>query len=149
MKLTDLKPAPGARKKRKRVGRGTGSGNGGTAGRGHKGHSARSGKGTARWFEGGQMPILRRLPKFGFTNLNRVEYQAVNVQDLARFDAGTAVTPELLAEARLARRKSIPVKLLAKGEIDRALKVTVHAASAAARQKIEAAGGSVEILDAE
>lgn len=149
MKLNELKPAPGARKKRKRVGRGTGSGTGGTATRGHKGHSARSGKGTARWFEGGQMPILRRLPKFGFTNLNRVEYQAVNVQDLVRFDAGTAVTPELLADAKLARRKQVPVKLLAKGTIDRALTIKVHAASAAARQKIEAAGGSVEILDAE
>ncbi|MCA9727368.1 MAG: 50S ribosomal protein L15 [Candidatus Eisenbacteria bacterium] len=146
MKLTDLRPAPGATKPNKRRGRGQGSGNGSTAGRGAKGHRARAGNPEAIWFEGGQMPLQRRLPKFGFHNHGRVEYQPVNVCDLSRFDAGTEVTPELLHESRLARKKTMKVKLLGHGEIDRALKVKVHAASESARKKIEAAGGSVEIV---
>lgn len=148
MKLTDLRPAPGATRPNKRRGRGQGSGNGGTAGRGHKGHRARSGNPEAIWFEGGQMPLQRRLPKFGFHNHGRVEYQPVNVGELARFDAGTQVDPDLLRETRIARKKTMKVKLLGHGEIDRALTVKVHAASESARKKIEAAGGTVEIVGA-
>ena len=145
MKLHDLRPVKGATKKRKRIGRGTGSGTGGTAGKGHKGQKARSGGNTHIWFEGGQMPLMRRLPKMGFTNKFRVEYEILNVRDLARFDANTEVTPELLRQERMVRRKSAPVKLLGVGEIDRPLKIRVHAVSGTAKQKIEAAGGSVDI----
>lgn len=145
MKLHDLKPAKGARKKRKRIGRGTGSGTGGTAGKGHKGQKARSGGSTHIWFEGGQMPLMRRLPKMGFTNKFRVEYEVINVRDLARFDANTEVTPDVLRRERLVRRKTAPVKLLGIGEIDRPLKIRVHAASESAKQKIVAAGGSVDL----
>ena len=112
MKLNELKPARGAVRPRKRIGRGQGSGTGGTAGRGHKGHSSRSGGGNAPGFEGGQMPIQRRLPKGGFTNINRVEYQVVNVSSLSVFEAGSEVTPATLKERRLARKATIPVKLL-------------------------------------
>lgn len=146
MKLNELRPAKGATKKRKRVGRGQGSGWGHTSGRGEKGQKARSGGSPHPWFEGGQMPLIRRVPKIGFTPRNRVEYQLVNLSDLRRFDAGTEVTPDVLHEARLVRRKGLPIKLLAKGEIDRALKIRVHAASDTAKQKIEAAGGSVDVL---
>lgn len=147
MKLTDLRPAKGAVKNRKRVGRGEGSGSGGTAGRGHKGHKSRSGGGQAVAFEGGQMPIIRRLPKGGFRNINRVEYQVVNVGDLNRCAPDTDVTLDLLRELRLARKRTQPVKLLGHGAIDRPVKVRVHAVSATARQKIEAAGGTVELLE--
>jgi large subunit ribosomal protein L15 len=146
MKLTDLRPAKGAVKARKRVGRGEGSGSGGTAGRGHKGHKSRSGGGQAVAFEGGQMPIIRRLPKGGFKNPNRIEYQVVNVSDLNVCAPNTEVTPALLKELRLARKLTMPVKLLGHGDIDRPVKVRVHAASESARQKIEAAGGTVELL---
>jgi large subunit ribosomal protein L15 len=146
MKLNELRPARGAVRPRKRVGRGQGSGTGGTAGRGHKGHSSRSGGGSAPGFEGGQMPIQRRLPKGGFKNINRVEYQVINVSDLGRFDAGTEVTPAALKEQRLARKVSVPVKLLGRGEIDRAVRVRVHAVSESARRKVEAAGGTVELV---
>jgi large subunit ribosomal protein L15 len=147
MKLNELRPAKGATKQRKRVGRGVGSGSGGTAGKGHKGHKARSGGGSHVWFEGGQMPLQRRVPKGGFTNVNRVEYQVVNVGDLKRFDAGTEVTLALLKERNLAKKLSMPVKLLGNGSLDRAVRVRVHAASATAREKIEAAGGSLELLE--
>jgi large subunit ribosomal protein L15 len=147
MKLTDLRPARGAVKARKRVGRGEGSGSGGTAGRGHKGHKSRSGGGQAVAFEGGQMPIIRRLPKGGFTNLNRVEYQVVNVGDLNRCAPNSEVTPAVLKALRLARKLTQPVKLLGNGSLDRPVKVRVHAVSASARQKIEAAGGTVELLE--
>ena len=146
MKLTDLRPAKGAVKARKRVGRGEGSGSGGTAGRGHKGHKSRSGGGQAVAFEGGQMPIIRRLPKGGFKNRNRVEYQVVNVSDLNACAPNTEVTLALLKELRLARKLTMPVKLLGHGAIDRPVKVRVHAVSESARQKIEAAGGTVELL---
>ncbi len=146
MKLNELKPARGAVRPRKRIGRGQGSGTGGTAGRGHKGHSSRSGGGSAPGFEGGQMPIQRRLPKGGFTNINRIEYQVVNVSSLIIFEAGAEVTPLLLKERRLARKATIPVKLLGRGELDRAVRVSVHAVSESARRKVEAAGGTVELV---
>ncbi len=149
MKLNELRPAKGATKKRKRVGCGTGSGHGGTSTRGHKGHKARSGGKVAGWFEGGQMPIQRRVPKRGFTNIHRTTYQVVNVGDLTCFDAGSTVDPSTLAKAGLAKRKQLPVKLLAEGTLDRAIVIRVHAASAAAKAKIEAAGGRVEILTPE
>lgn len=148
MKLTDLRPAKGAVKKRKRVGCGTGSGHGGTSTRGHKGHKSRSGGGSHTWSEGGQMPLLRRLPKGGFKNPGRIEYQVINVSELSIFAAGTEVTPAALLKARLARRATQPIKLLGNGEIDRALKVKVHAASSSALEKLKAAGGSVELLKA-
>jgi large subunit ribosomal protein L15 len=146
MKLNELKPARGAVRPRKRIGRGQGSGTGGTAGRGHKGHSSRSGGGSAVGFEGGQMPIQRRLPKGGFTNINRVEYQVVNVASLSVFEDGAEVTPATLKERRLARKATIPVKLLGRGELDRAVRVSVHAVSESARRKVEAAGGTVELV---
>jgi large subunit ribosomal protein L15 len=146
MKLNELKPARGAVRPRKRIGRGQGSGTGGTAGRGHKGHSSRSGGGNAVGFEGGQMPIQRRLPKGGFTNVNRIEYQVINVAALSLFDAGTEVTLAALKARRLARKAAMPVKLLGHGEIDRAVRVCVHAVSESARRKVEAAGGTVELV---
>ena len=143
MQLNELRPNRGATKKRKRVGRGPGSGNGKTAGKGHKGHQARSGGGKTKSFEGGQMPLTRRLPKFGFRNPFRVEYQVVNVGRLADAPAGTVVDTAWLKGRRLVRRPGL-VKLLAGGEIKVALTVKVDAASEAARKAIEAAGGTVE-----
>lgn len=149
MKLNELRPAKGAVKKRKRVGCGTGSGHGGTSCRGHKGHKARSGgTGGPSWFEGGQMPLTRRVPKFGFTNIFRRKYQVVNLSALEGFEAGTEVDPGVMRKAGLIRRV-LPVKLLAEGTLDRALVIHVHAASAAARAKVEAAGGRIEILGGE
>ena len=149
MKLNELRPAKGATHARKRVGRGEGSGSGGTSGKGHKGHKARSGGGSHPWHEGGQMPLQRRVPKGGFKNVNRVDYQVVNVGDLNCFEAGTEVTLALLKEKNLAKRLSLPVKVLGNGALDRAVRVRVHAASASARQKIEAAGGAVDLLKPE
>jgi large subunit ribosomal protein L15 len=148
--MTDLSNLPrpdGAHRSKKRVGRGPGSGTGKTAGRGHKGQKARAGHhGTPAWFEGGQMPLQRRLPKRGFKNRSRVTHEVVNVGDLERVE-GAEITPELLTENRLVDASRGPVKLLGNGEIDRKVTVRVHAASAAARAKIEAAGGSVELLE--
>ncbi len=141
----DLAPAAGATHYRKRVGRGPGSGHGKTAGRGYKGQKSRTGYRHQRGFEGGQMPLHRRVPKRGFTNIFRVEYDIVNLGDLDRFEAGAAVTPEALAEARLAR-KSRPVKILGDGEIKKALTVSAHKFSASAKARIEAAGGRCEVL---
>jgi large subunit ribosomal protein L15 len=146
MKLNELRPAKGATRPRKRLGRGDSSGTGGTAGRGHKGHKSRSGGGSAIWSEGGQMPLQRRVPKGGFKNINRVEYQVVNVGDLNRFDSGAEVTVALLKERRLARKQDMPVKLLGNGSLDRPIRVLVHAVSETARQKIEAAGGTVALI---
>lgn len=147
MKLNDLQPAPGSTKDRKRVGRGISAGKGKTAGRGEKGQKKRSGGGKGKYFEGGQLPLVRRLPLLrGFTNFNRVEYQPVNVRELAeRFEAGAEVTPEALAVDRIVRL-SLPVVILGDGDIDVALNVKAHRFSAGARQKIEAAGGTVEVL---
>jgi large subunit ribosomal protein L15 len=143
--LNELRPAPGSRRKPKRVGRGHGSGLGKTSGRGHKGQGARSGKGKPRrGFEGGQMPLARRLPKRGFKNLFSVKYNIVNVQDLNRFEAGATVGEDELKNAGMLKRKGWPVKILGKGELDRSVTVRAHRFSASARKKIEEAGGKAE-----
>lgn len=147
MRLGELKPPQGAKKKKKRVGCGTGSGHGKTSCRGHKGQKARSGSSIPAWFEGGQMPLQRRLPKRGFHNPFRKVYQIVNVRDLSRFPAGAEVTLESLLEAGLVRKQSVPVKLLGAGEIDRPLKVAVHACAKKAKELVEKAGGEVRIID--
>ncbi len=143
MRLGNLRPAAGATRATKRRGKGAASGLGGTSGRGHKGHKARTGGKIPVWFEGGQMPIQRRLPKRGFVNPTRVEYQVVQVGRLAGAPAGTTVNAPWLKERRLVRRPG-PIKLLAGGDISVALTVQVDAASAAARKAVEAAGGKVE-----
>ncbi|HKF42280.1 MAG TPA: 50S ribosomal protein L15 [Thermoanaerobaculia bacterium] len=140
-----MRPSPGATHYRKRVGRGPGSGHGKTAGKGNKGQRSRSGYRHLRGFEGGQMPLHRRIPKRGFTNIFRVEYDIVNLSDLDRFEAGAAVTPQALAEKRLARA-SRPVKILGGGEIAKALNVSAHKFSAGAKARIEAAGGRCEVI---
>lgn len=142
--LHDLSPAPGSHRDRKRLGRGNGSGTGKTAGRGGKGSSARTGYKRKRGFEGGQMPLHRRLPKFGFTNFSRVEYQVVNVRDLEGFDG--PVTPQSLKVAGLIASLHKPVKVLGNGELGSALSISAHAFSKSARAKIEAAGGSLTVL---
>jgi len=146
MRLDSLKPPAGSRTARKRIGRGPGSGNGKTAGRGHKGLGARSGGGAAKpGFEGGQMPLARRLPKRGFKNFARVAYQIVNLTDLSRFDGGAVVDPLVLREHGLAKRR-LPVKILGDGKLEKGLTVRAHGFSASARQSIESAGGKAEIL---
>ena len=143
MRLGQIRPAAGATKDTKRLGKGAASGQGGTAGKGHKGKKARSGGGIPVWFEGGQMPIQRRLPKRGFTNPTRVEYQVVSVGRLSAAAAGTTVDAAWLKAQRLVRRSG-PIKLLAGGELKVALTVKVDAASETARKAVEAAGGKVE-----
>lgn len=145
MKLHDLSPAEGSKKNRKRVGRGPGSGQGKTAGRGEKGQKSRSGFSRRAGFEGGQMPLVRRVPKRGFTNIFRTEYSVVNLGQLAGLEG--EVGPELLVERGLARRGR-PVKVLADGDAPQGIKLAAHRFSAAARAKIEAAGGSCEELGA-
>lgn len=147
MDLSNLKPPKGMKRSRKRVGRGQGSGLGKTAGRGHKGAQSRSGYKRKRGFEGGQMPLHRRMPKRGFHNPFRVEYEVVNLDTLAeRFDAGTTITPELLQERRMVRSTDARVKVLARGEITKALTVRAHKFSASAAEKIAAAGGTTETI---
>lgn len=146
MKLSDLGPATGAKKKRKRIGCGAGSGHGKTACKGHKGQRSRSGSTKRPWFEGGQMPLQRRVPKRGFHNLFRVEYQVVNVKDLERFPADAGVDVDGLREAGLISKKGMPVKLLGSGEINRALKIEVHACTKKARELVEKAGGEIRII---
>ncbi|HRP08266.1 MAG TPA: 50S ribosomal protein L15 [Gemmatimonadales bacterium] len=141
--LSNLAPAPGSRQSRKRLGRGPGSGLGKTSGKGHKGHKARTGGSTNPGFEGGQMPLYRRLPKRGFTNPFKVTYLAVNLRDLERV-SGDEVTPETLVAAGKLKKASDPVKLLGHGDVTRALVVRGLPVSAQARAKIEAAGGRVE-----
>jgi large subunit ribosomal protein L15 len=146
MDLSHLSPAPGATKKRKRVGRGPGSGLGKTAGRGHKGRGARSGGNTPPGYEGGQMPLQRRLPKRGFRNPFRRAFSVVNLRQIEScFDAGTVVDPEALLARRLARRGR-EIKILALGELTKALTVKAHAFSEAAKARITAAGGSAEVI---
>ena len=148
MKLHDLRPNPGSKKKRKRVGRGIAAGQGKTAGRGTKGQGARSGGGKGIYFEGGQLPLARRLPyKRGFTNIRKVYYKAVNLRDIAtvEFD-GVDVTPETLAAVGLIKKATDPVVILGDGEIEAGLTVKAHRFSASAKEKIEAAGGKVEVL---
>jgi large subunit ribosomal protein L15 len=142
--LSTLRPAVGSRKPRKRVGRGPGSGHGKTASRGHKGLKARSGGKPAVWIEGGQMPLQRRLPKRGFTNIFKIEYQVVNVKDLSEFEANTVVTPAVLQKAGKIKTLRRPVKILGDGELSVALKVQADKFSQVARQKIIAAGGAAE-----
>ena len=146
--LNELRPNRGSRRTRKRVGRGIGSGSGKTCGRGTKGYGARSGSKRKRGFEGGQMPLQMRLPKRGFTNIFRSPYQVVNVKDLSRFDAGAEVDAAALAAAGLISRGDRPVKILSEGECSVKVALKVTAVSAAARKKIEAAGGSVELTPA-
>ena len=144
IELHNLKRPKGSHRGRKRVGRGPGSGKGKTSGRGENGQNSRSGGGVPAWFEGGQMPLQRRIPKRGFTNRNRVEYQVVNVGDLAIL-SGDA-TPEALKAAGLIRSLRRPVKILGTGEITAEIRCSVHGVSASAQLKIEAAGGSVTII---
>ena len=146
MKLNDLSPAKGSRKAAKRVGRGVGSGSGKTAGRGSKGYNSRSGGGVRPGFEGGQMPLQRRLPKRGFTNKFRQELAVINVRDLSQFDQGSVVDTAALVKAGLVKGKRTAVKLLGHGEIKHAVDVKVNSVSRSAREKIEAAGGKVEVL---
>ncbi len=145
MNLGNLKPAKGATSKRKRIGRGAGSGTGGTSTAGHKGQKSRTGKSLRPWFEGGQMPLQRRLPKRGFTNIHAREVEAVNVSDLVGLGAET-VTAEVLKEHGLIRNPKAHLKILGDGELGEAVTVKAHAFSAGARQKIEAAGGKVEVI---
>ncbi len=146
MGIADLKPAPGSRKKSKRVGRGPGSGQGKTSGRGHKGQKARAGGGKGPGFEGGQMPLIRRLPKRGFTNIFREPYGVVNLDALEGLEDVTEITPDVLRERGLVRKSAKKVKVLGQGELKRALQVRVHAVSASARAKIESAGGAIDLV---
>lgn len=146
MKLNELSPAPGSRPKATRKGRGIGSGLGKTAGKGHKGQKARSGGGVRPGFEGGQMPLQRRIPKRGFTNIFKKEYAIIGLSDLNQFEANTVVTPEVLWEAGYIKGAVDGVKVLANGEIEKPLTVQVHKCSKAAVEKIEAAGGKVEVM---
>lgn len=148
MKLHELAPPAGAHRKRRRIGRGLGSGRGTTAGKGTKGQKARSGGGVSPHFEGGQLPLVKKLPyRRGFTNVNRVEYQAVNLADLKKFPAGATVDLAVLIGAGLVKNERERVKILGTGDLDRALTVTAHRFSASARQKIEAAGGACHALE--
>ncbi|MBM4320902.1 MAG: 50S ribosomal protein L15 [Deltaproteobacteria bacterium] len=147
MGLDTLTPPEGANHRRKRVGRGHGSGLGKTAGRGHKGQKARTGGQTTRGFEGGQMPLQRRLPKRGFKNRNRKEIASVNLKDLERFPAGAVVDVEALRGAGLIGKRDVLVKMLGEGELDRALTIRTHRISESARQKVVAAGGAVELVE--
>lgn len=148
MKLNDLGPNEGSKKSRKRVGRGISAGQGKTAGRGTKGQGARSGGGKGAYFEGGQLPLARRLPfKRGFTNINRIAYKVVNLERLAEFDFGDeTVTPDLMAAIGLIKKSSDRVVILGEGELAGAINVQAHRFSAAAKEKIEAAGGKAEVI---
>ena len=147
MDLSKLKPSEGSKQTKKRVGRGQGSGNGVQAGRGHKGAKSRSGFTFKRGFEGGQMPLHRRIPKRGFHNHFRIEYAVVNLDTLAeRFDEGTVVTPELLRERGVISNARQPIKVLARGDIGKKLTVHAHKFSGKAAEKIAAAGGASEVL---
>jgi len=145
MRLNDLAPAPGARKSRKRIGRGVGSGWGKTAGRGSKGQNSRSGGGVRPGYEGGQMPIHRRLPKRGFTNIFKKTYAVINIRDLAKMESGSVVDEAALVRAGLVKGRRDGVKLLGQGDIDIPLTVKIDLVSQSARRKIESAGGTVEV----
>jgi len=146
MRLHELRPAEGAKKSPKRIGRGTGSGWGKTAGKGQKGQNSRSGGGVRPGFEGGQMPLYRRLPKRGFTNIFAKEYTCINVDRLNIFEDGTVVTPELLRESGMAKRVNDGIKILGNGNIEKKLTVKANKIYKAAAEKIEAAGGKVEVI---
>lgn len=147
MKLNNLKVNEGARKVSKRVGRGTSSGMGKTSGKGHKGQKARSGYSRKAGFEGGQLPLYRRLPKRGFSNAEfKVEYAVINLSDLNKFDEGTVVTPELLKETGIVKNQLSGIKILGNGVLEKKLTVKAHKFSMTAKEKIEAAGGKVEVI---
>lgn len=146
MKLHELKPAEGSRKQRNRVGRGIGSGNGKTAGKGHKGQNARSGGGVRPGFEGGQNPLFRRLPKRGFTNINRKEYAIVNLDALNRFEDGAEVTAALLLETGIVSNEKAGIKVLGNGALNKKLTVKAHKFSASAKEAIENAYGTTEVI---
>ena len=146
MKLHELKPAEGSTKSKKRIGRGTATGQGKSAGKGQKGQKSRSGGGVRLGFEGGQMPLYRRLPKIGFTNIFRKEYAVVNLSDLERFDNGTVVNPDVLKEAGLVKAMLSGVKILGNGDLTKNLTVQAHKFSKTAADKIAAAGGKVEVI---
>lgn len=145
MNLENLKPPKGSKTDRKRLGRGSGSGTGKTSGRGHKGQRSRSGSKRRRGFEGGQMPLHRRLPKFGFTNIFKKEFQIVNLADLARCETGE-VSPETLKAAGLIKKTTVPVKILGNGNVDKAYSVKAAAFTKTAVTKLEAAGGKAEVV---
>jgi large subunit ribosomal protein L15 len=146
MKIHELSPAEGSRKKRKRVGRGPGSGHGKTSCRGHKGQKSRSGGGPRPGFEGGQMPLQRRLPKRGFNNMFRKDYNIINIKDLSRFEPNSSVDAESLRKAGLVKKERDGIKLLGNGEISHPLVIQVHKVSKAAKEKIEASGGKIEFI---
>lgn len=144
--LNELKPVAGARHSRKRLGRGPGSGTGKTAGKGSKGQLARSGGGTRPGFEGGQIPFFQRLPKRGFNNVNRVEYAVINLSDLNQFNDGEVITPEVLIARGVLKKLLSGVKVLANGNLEKKITVKAHHFSKAAAEKIQSAGGTVEVL---
>jgi large subunit ribosomal protein L15 len=146
MKLHELRAAEGSTKNRKRRGRGTATGQGKTGGRGMNGQNSRSGGGVRLGFEGGQMPLYRRIPKRGFTNIWRTEYTILNVDDLNRFEAGTVVTPEVLAEAGLVKQVKDGIKILGEGTLEKGVTIQAHKFSKTAVEKIEAAGGKAEVI---
>lgn len=146
MKLNELSPSKGSKSSRKRLGRGPGSGTGKTSGRGHKGHKARSGGGVRPGFEGGQMPIHRRLPKVGFTNIFKKEFAIVNIRDLLKCESGSTVDEALLVRSGIVKGRRDGIKLLAQGDINFPLTIKVNRASNGAREKIEKAGGKVEVI---
>ena len=147
LRIGQLSPAEGSKRNRKRLGCGPGSGLGKTSGRGHKGQKSRSGSSIPAWFEGGQMPLQRRLPKRGFTNIFRVERQIVNVRDLEKFDANAEINVEALLDKGIIKNLKRPVKLLGEGELNKPLKVIVHACSKKAKEIVEKAGGEVQIVE--
>jgi large subunit ribosomal protein L15 len=146
MKLHELKPNPGSIKNKKRLGRGTATGQGKTAGRGQDGQNSRSGGGTRPGFEGGQMPLYRRIPKRGFTNIFATNYSEINIDTLNRFEDGAEVTPEMLKELGIVKKQLDGVKVLGRGELQKKLTVKAHKFSKSAIEKIEAAGGKVEVI---
>jgi len=146
MKLHEMQYTEGARKDIKRLGRGPGSGQGKTAGKGHKGQNARSGGGVAIGFEGGQTPLYKRIPKRGFTNFQRVEYAVINLKDLNKFEDGTVVTNELLKQSGMVKKQLDGIKVLGNGELTKKLTIKVNKVSKSAKEAIEKAGGTVEAL---
>ena len=146
MDLSNLQHQKGARKNKKRIGRGEGSGHGLTAGRGEKGYGSRAGRKKRAWFEGGQMPLQRRLPKYGFSNIHRKIYQVVNVQALEKIDKKDGINGEILFKNGLISKKHVPVKILGNGDLKSKVNVEVHAISKSAKEKIEKLGGTVTLL---
>lgn len=146
MDLGSLKKAPRSGQNTKRIGRGQGSGTGGTAGRGHKGQRSRSGSKKRSWFEGGQMPIQRRLPKFGFHSYGKIPYQVVNVGSLDKIGKESEINPEVLKKAGLVKKVDQPIKILGNGDLKGKINVKIHAVSKSAKEKIEKSGGSVTLL---